>query len=651
MLEDRPQIADWKSLLGLLAQFKADQREFLLHHDGYRSYASSCHSVWLAAHAGAAVLRQAGVNAGDNVLIWSENRPEWVFAFWACLLTEAVVVPLDSRSSAAFVERIVKQVQPRLVLLGEDVPTVPGSSLRLTAIDWTAPSEHTPLPAGDPGSTVEIVFTSGSTGEPKGVVITHSNLLANIVAMDRELVRYGRFVRLLAPVRLVNLLPFSHLFGQQFGLFLPALVHASSVLVHSFSPPAIAGLIRRHKASALVATPRMLELMEAYVRERFKVRDEPGHWTLRWVRHLPVHLHFGWRFCLLVAGAAALDIERQRFWRSMSFVVTQGYGLTETSPIVSFDDPLAAKAGTVGRPLPGVEIRIAEDGEILLRGPSVFSGYYKAPEKTAAVFDAEGWFQTGDIGSIGPDGRLTVRGRKKDIIVAGSGEKIFPEDVEHVLSRIAGVRDAAVIGPDRVHAILILEPGASPEGVVRDANAILEPHQKVTKWSLWPGSEFPRTEATRKLKRNEIAKGMESGVAPQPVRAAVQSVLERLRGESKTTTLEEAGLTSLDRVELAMELEEHGGDEAPWTGEATLAEVFAQETRARESQAFPRWNRSLWARAIRFLTLNLLVFPFVRLAAWRRLEGGEELEHAKGPLLLASNHQSHLDVPLILRSP
>jgi long-chain acyl-CoA synthetase len=638
----------WNGLTALLATFAGNQSEVLLHHDGYRTRRYSGDEVWRASHAGAAALQRAGVMPGDCVLIWAANSAEWVFAFWACLLADAIVVPIDPRSSAAFAARVAGQVRPAILLLDDAAESLPGSVIRLSSILWNAPSETLALPAGDPARTAEIVFTSGSTGDPKGVVISHANLLANIAAMDRELARYTFFVRLLAPVRVLNLLPFSHLFGQQLGLFLPALIGASAVQTATYSPAAIAALIRRQRIAAVAATPRMLEMLEAFVRQRFPQPRPGGHWALRWLRNWRAHLHFGWRFCLFVVGAAPLDPARERFWRSLSFVVTQGYGLTETAPIVSFDDPLSSKSGTVGRPLAGVTVRIADDGEILLRGASVFSGYFNDPSKTAAAFDADGWFHTGDVGSLDADGRLSIRGRKKDIIVTPAGEKVFPEDVEHVLSRIPGVREAAVAGPDAVHALLVLEPRADPDAVVHVANTRLAPHQKIARWSLWEHGPLPRTPATGKLRRAEIAHILAGGQPPGPPPGGF---LERLRSLHPGRTLDDAGLSSLDRAELAMELEEASGSSAiELSGETTLASVLESEKHAAESLAFPRWTRRPWARALRFCMLHALVFPVVRLLAWRRVELSPEIRAARGPLLLAANHQSYLDVPLLLLS-
>ena len=238
---------------------------------------------------------------------------------------------------------------------------------------------------------------------------------------------------------------------------------------------------------------------------------------------------FGWKFWCIVCGAAPLDPQLEAFWRKLGFLVVQGYGLTETAPIVTLNHPLRASKGTVGRPMHGVDVKIAPDGEILVKGDNVTQGYYTPAASTegdgahgvTAAGDAEGWFHTGDIGEIDADGRLLIKGRKKEMIVTPQGLNVFPEDVERALVAQPGVKEVAVVGrntegEERVHAVLILEAGADERAIVRGANATLEDHQRVRSTSIWPGESLPRTEGTQKLKRREIqrwAAGETAGVA------------------------------------------------------------------------------------------------------------------------------------------
>ena len=274
----------------------------------------------------------------------------------------------------------------------------------------------------------------------------------------------------------------------------------------------------------------------------------------------------GLKFWAFVVGAAPLDPSLEEFWGRLGFVVVQGYGLTETAPIVTLNHPFSASRGSVGKTIPGVEVKIAPDGEILVRGENVTQGYFDAEQATADAFE-DGWFRTGDIGEVDAQGRLFIRGRKKEMIVTADGLNVFPEDVERAIAVVPGVRDAAVVGArqgsdERVHAVLVLEPGASADDIVREANLHLPDPQKIRGVSVWPGRELPRTEGTRKLKRREIAalgRDRRGRRAPAASGASVEALLAHYAGGRAVgpgTTMDELGLSSLERVELMVALED-----------------------------------------------------------------------------------------------
>ncbi len=354
-------------------------------------------------------------------------------------------------------------------------------------------------------------------------MITHRNILANIVPVERELLKYRKYARPFRPIRFLNLLPLSHLFGQAMATFIPPMLPGEVVFMRGHNPKEIVRQVHSRRISVLVCVPKILEVLREYiiaiVPEAAQEPPTGEKWWRRWWRYRSVHRALGWKFWSFVVGAAPLDPELEQFWSRLGYVVIQGYGLTETAPIVTLNHPFHAQKGSVGKPIAGVEVKIAEDGEVLVRGENVTSGYYQAEGENKLAFQ-DGWFHTGDIGSLDPEGRLQIRGRKKEMIVTPEGLNVFPEDVERVLAEIPGVRDSAVIGKDRVHAVFILEPGAQVNEIVRQANARLEDHQQVRTTSIWPGPDFPRTEGTRKLKRSQIAAwadGPNSSAAQPPV--------------------------------------------------------------------------------------------------------------------------------------
>ncbi len=677
-----------RTLIDFFADLSAIRGEFIVFDDGYRSWSYTYGEIAAAAEAFARRLREAGITEGRAVVIWAENRAEWVVALWGAVLEGVVLVPVDCRASADLLRRIVPIVDARAVLVG-DTTAFEGDAAppvwRLSDLrPGAAAGAERVSQAVDRGtitadSTAEIIFTSGATAEPKGVVITHRNILANIVPIEREMAKYRRYARPFLPIRFLNLLPLSHMFGQAMATFVPPMLPGVVVFTRSYAPEDILRQIHDRRISVLVCVPKMLEVLRDHVlRVAPEAAGDPGarHWILRWWRYRRIHRLFGFKFWAMVVGAAPLDPELEAFWGRLGFVVVQGYGLTETAPIVTLNHPLHAARGAVGKPIAGVEVRIADDGEILVRGENVTSGYYNAPEDTRAAF-RDGWFHTGDIGELDAQGQLRIRGRKKEMIVTPEGLNVFPEDVEKVLNETPGVRDSAVVGAEtpgstaeRVQAIVLGDPGVDLDTVVRTANARLGDHQKIRAAALWPGTELPRTEGTRKLKRRELKQWLLGSRQDRPTTAphdAMGAVLARFapgRTVEPGTTIDELGLSSLERVELMMAIEDvfHVTvDEGRFAAAATVGDLEALArpleapgaavvSGAPEPIAFPAWNRTWPARAARRVSLPTWILPLARPFVSLTVEGLDHLARLDGPVIFAANHQSHLDAPVILQA-
>ena len=596
-------------------------------------------------------LRNTGISKGDKIVFWGENRPEWVVALWACLLEGVIATPVDFRSSAAIVEKIAGIVDAKAVLIGpgQTPPNVNCPVWPMRLVLDVPRAAHFPA-AHDPADLAEILFTSGATGEPKGVTITHRNILANLKPIDHGIEKYRKYIGPFKPIRFLNLLPLSHMFGQSMAALIPPMIAGDVFFTSGYGPRDIVSLIHRRRISVLVCVPQMLELLRYEIEQRFPEsksdrRSEKWYWS--WWQYRRVHSAFGWKFWSFVVGAAPLDPALEDFWRKLSFVVIQGYGLTETAPVATLNHPFETKKGSVGKAIGGVEIRIAPDGEVLLRGENVTSGYYGQTE--AGILDPEGWLHTGDLGELDAERRLKILGRKKEVIVAASGLNVYPEDVERALNAIEGVRESAVVASktdsgEQVHAVLILEPGTEANTAIEQANTTLEPHQKIRSHSEWPEATLPRTSGTNKLKRTEVAAWVNGHAAPKPTDA-----LEKYAG----TNLQD--LSSLDRIQLLMELEKATGTRIDETQLAT-ARTVADLTRTPQSAApeppfeFPEWNRAWPARLLRRIVLPLLILPLTRLFAWIKTEGLENLQGLEGPVIFAANHQSHFDVPAIFCS-
>ena len=651
-------------LPGFLHRIAQVNSEFIIFDDGYRGWSYSYRDMARIAAAFAARLRAENIQKGDAVMIWAENRPAWIAALWGCLLEGVVVVPVDQRSSIDLFQRIKEKVRPHVILLGNRVPAVEDDGC--TAIWRLAEMEAEHTTPSTASATVisedmaEIVFTSGTTGEPKGVVITHRNLTASLRPLEEQLAPYRKYLLPFAPLRIMSLLPMSHLFGQAVSLFLSPLIPASVVFVSSLSAQEITRQIRARRVCALVSVPKILEVLREFVIHRIPEAADASHaskaWPLRWWRFRAVHRMFGWKFCCFIVGGAPLPSDLEQFWANLGFLVVQGYGLTETAPIISFSHPFHVCRGTAGKPMAGVDIKIAEDGEVLVRGDNVTRGYFQSPEQTAAAFE-DGWFHTGDVGEFDAEGHLIIRGRKKEMIVTPEGLKVFPEDVESVLNHVAGVRDSAVIGKDRVHAVLVLEADTSPDEVVRKANERLEAHQRIRSLSIWMDGELPRTTTTRKLRRAEIGERVRKGeIKAAAGRQAELTDLVRKFAPGRTitpeTTLDELGLSSLDRVELMMDLEEQldtSIDENVFTTVSKVVDL-ARPMAPPEPTPFPRYNRRWMARLTRHFSLATILLPLTRVFAHTKVSGLENLNGVLGPVIFAANHQSYLDTPVILAS-
>jgi long-chain acyl-CoA synthetase len=695
-----------RTLIDFYADLSSTSGEFVVYDDGYRSWSYTYADVTDAARAFAARLREEGIGKGDAVTIWAENRAEWIIALWGCLLEGVVLVPIDYRASADFLVRVSSIVNARVVLVGDAVdreligtarPIWHVSELRdfrrtASAKATASPPERSARRRNpeattsdleiQPEQTAEIIFTSGATAEPKGVVITHKNILANIVPIEREVAKYKKYARPFLPIRFLNLLPLSHMFGQAMATFVPPMLPGVVVFTRSFTPEDIISQIKNRRISVLVSVPKILEVLRDHVlRVAPESAQDPGriHWLRKWWRFRRIHRLFGFKFWAMVVGAAPLDPELEAFWGRLGFLVVQGYGLTETAPIVTLNHPFHAARGAVGKPIAGVEVRIAEDGEILVKGENVTTGYYNAPEQTRASFK-DGWFHTGDIGELDASGQLHIRGRKKEMIVTPEGLNVFPEDIERVLNELPGVIESAVVGAplpgssaERVQAVVVVKPGTDLDDLVRQANAQLQDHQKVRAAVAWTATELPRTEGTRKLKRRELKQWLTDSRDPaaavttrgQGGGATAASVIARFapgRTIAPSTTIDELGLSSLERVELMMALEESlqcTVDESKFAAATTVGDLEAL-TRPLEGRApasvhvhhdaitFPSWNRSRPVQALRRISLPTWILPLARVFVKLEVHGLEHLERLSGPVIFAANHQSHFDTPVIL---
>jgi long-chain acyl-CoA synthetase len=605
-------------------------------------------------------LESRGIGSGDRVLFWSENSPEWIVAFYGCLLRGAVVVPLDLKSAPDFAARVQQQVSAKLLLADEPQLDLPHLSLK----NLTYTHSDAPYPA-TPNDLVQIVFTSGTTAEPKGVCLTHRNLLANITPIEKEFRKYARWERFVHPLRFLCLLPLSHVFGQLMGIFIPQLFGAEVYFRESYKPSEIVDVVKKQRINAVVTVPRVLEtLKEDLSRKNVKIEAqlaaaEGRHFLRNWWTFRRVHHRFGWRFWAFVTGGATLESDTETFWRRLGYAVIQGYGMTETASLTSLSHPFRMQQGSIGKPVAGQEVKLSDDGEILVRGDNVSPGYWNSTSQT--LTDQQGWIHTGDIGEVDAKGNIFFRGRSKDTIVTAAGLKIFPADLEAALDQQPEIKESTVValpgsGGTEALAVVIPRNGhADLNAAVQRANDSLAEFQRVRHWVVWPESDFPRTASTRKVIKGQVVAALENTVAPLSL-----PVLSRIAGpeaaqfEPSANLANDLKLDSLGRVELLSALEDQYQieiDEAAITEATTVADIERIVSRGKSdaiAYPYPRWAMRWPITWIRFLVYHFFVLPITLFMCRVRVSGQERLAKVNGPALLISNHVTDIDAGLIL---
>jgi long-chain acyl-CoA synthetase len=674
-------------------------------------------------------LLEAGIRRGDCVAIWAPNSAEWVCAYFGAVRAGATVVPIDQQSMPTSAAEIMEHAAPALLIttaahrnelreLGRDYRTLPierGDEDPRNG--WPEPADDAQaLPDVRADDVAALLYTSGTTGTPKAVPLTHGNLAANAAALrEQKLIRPDD--RVLLP------LPLHHTYPFTVGLVTALLKGAAVVFPAGISGPEITGAARVARATALLAVPRLCEALWDSVRTAVEQRGERAKKIFYRMLGLsiavrratgarlgkrmfrPVHERLGEGLDLIGCGGAKLDPELAWRLEGLGWTVLTGYGLTETSPVLTFNDRTHAQIGTEGRALPGVELDIRPvsgerdadtprpahggvEGEIVARGPSVFAGYRNNTEATAEAFTADGFFRTGDLGWLDRKGYLRIVGRSKELLVLADGKKVFPEALEKLYAGITLLKEVAILEDGgRLVALIVPDERAIRErGTIRQATLLREeleevaarlpPHQRITAYRV-ARSALPRTQLG-KLRRHLLpelykrAAAAESKPASTDVSAEDARVLATERGRAawqwlvarypdKPLTLDtspqlELQIDSLEWVTLTTEIEQRF--RVSLTGEAvsrilTLRDLLLEIEAAKlvpagaPSASAPA-DVKLPGFAMRCVGAAIfgLVRPLMRLLFGVKVAG---LEHLAGDeaLVIVPNHASYLD-PLAL---
>ncbi len=497
-------------------------------------------------------LTRLGVEPGDRVAILSESRPRWGVAFFGTTRAGAVVVPMDTRQTVSDLAAILDDAAPRILLVSRSMENM---ARELTAgregllvfsidpvhadtdfesMDRISVDDVDPIVERSSDDIAVLTYTSGTMGRSKGVATTYGNLLFEIRAFRKVMLNDSH-------VSSVSILPLSHLFELTAG-FLGILYGGGSIrFCASLLPQDIAAAMRQQKITCMTSVPLFLKLLATAIQREIDKQPLAKRLVCRSMAAVaplmpmalrrrvfePVRRRFGGQLEYFVCGGAPLDRSTRRFFERIGIPVYEGYGLAETSPVIATNGPATRRSGSVGKPLPGVEVRISSAGEILTRGPQVMLGYFGKPELTARIIDSDGWLHTGDLGYIDSKGFLHVTGRRKNTIVLGSGKKVQPEELEEVLFEHPFIEEGCVVGvaaeqgivtgSEEVCAVAVATNAADRycaehsidleelvEQVIKERARRLSPSERPTRVVLRK-EPLPRT-STRKVRRPDICR-------------------------------------------------------------------------------------------------------------------------------------------------
>lgn len=552
-------------------------------------------------------LKEKGIKKGDRVFLSARNSPYWCISYLALSAAGAVGVPVDPELTASEMRNLMVDAEVALVFYDDYTGTkvmeasegLVVETFDISGITDSIPQKDSKFPAPatqtpSPDDSASIIYTSGTTGRPKGVVLTHENFCSDADA----LIAAGIITH---DDNIISVLPLHHTYPFMTTFLVPLFEGATVTYPPGLKGPELLNAVRERRGTILVGVPQLLELFRnrilqgfnevpvlkrifphllklfSLVRKRFNIN--PGKYIFS-----SVHGKFGRQFRFFASGGAKLDPRVMLDLEAIGFTVLEGYGLTETSPVVTFNPPHRRKPGSAGRPLSNVEIRISTDGEVLIKGRMVMKGYYKNPEETEKVL-RDGWLHTGDLGYLDSDGYLHITGRTKEVIVLSSGKNIYPEDVERHYQGIELIKELCVVGTgDGLSAVVVpdmemakkMKVGNIYEYLKWEINALsmkLPPYMRLKGFVLH-SAPLPRTPLgklrrfmVKKLleeeKREERA-DVEESLITDEISSKVVSSLKEVMGKdiavSGTDSLElDIGLDSLKRIELVVALERNLG--------------------------------------------------------------------------------------------
>ena len=675
------------TLQDIFLTFKGSDKVCFVYRTDVRRHEITYRDFYLSVVRLATYLKRRGVEKGDRVAVWAPNSPLWAQVFWACVYIGAVVVPIDFISGRPRADVILKSARPKVLFQSRFKPDrfrrddilLDNLSVQLVEIE----SIEELLPDADEGAgekvadtdLVELVYTSGTTGNPKGVQLTHKNLTANIDQIKKHIYIDENY-------NFLSVLPLSHMFEQMGGFLVPLSVGAKIVYLQTLKPSALMSAFAQEDIYAVMIVPRLLQALGRSIKFKFSkpVLQNVFYFLRSISRKFPfdkrkklfffVHKKFGRNFKFFVSGGAALDEETAHLWQDLGFKIIEGYGLSETSPVLTANPEDKPKIKSAGIPLEGVDIKIADDGEILVKGDNVFTGYWENEQASRDAFTDDGYFKTGDIGEFDSEGYLYIKGRKKEIIVLPSGVNVYPDDIEEVLVRQQGVKECCVIGLDRgdgeeVCSVLVLEKGLKEEDaekIIQETNKYLDTSSQITSFYIYPEAELPKTPTLKVRKFIVKQKITQKQSDASHTGDRLYEIIARVAGVSPdkisedTCLYKDLHLSSIERLELInileqeyrMDINEEDIDQTTTVGR--LREIVELRRKLSSGIKLRFWTNGRVVKILRKYLGDKFHSFILSLFIDLQVKGLDKIKNLPQPVIFISNHLSYLDQPVILKS-
>ncbi|MFQ5493080.1 MAG: AMP-binding protein [Candidatus Dojkabacteria bacterium] len=627
------------------------------------------------------------LDKGSKVLFWAPNMPEWTLAYLACILEGIVVVPASVQSSTDLIGKYLSWIKPDLILKSTFLPSLVGTDIEVVNIehifDYARNLDEAEFRTDLKGDDLlEIMFTSGTTGEPKGVMLNRKNFITEVETLQQA-------ISIKKHSRMLSILPYSHIYEQIVSLIYPLKYGVTIFYVSRLTSSVISTSLNEYKVTHLVLVPEALKTFTNRIIYKFK-RFKMG-WLFGLMLRISVYLprfgrrilfspilkQFGGKLEMVTLGGAKIDKRVQRIWSLFGVDIIEGYGLTETTAVVTMNTPENNVIGSSGKPIPGIDIKFTDEGEVLIKGDVVFSGYYERDDLNKQVFDSEGYFKTGDIGAFDENGNLVLKGRQKFRIVLSTGEKVYPEDIEYQLRQIKGIKDAVVFPYLENKTVFVAatiipdRPNSDIDRLIERANQKLEVSQKISYQVEWPEEDFPRTPTLKVIRKRIEEKAreiIEKGIIEtftkddkgspieltktRDIVAFVCSLpLNRVKKNSvlgrdlKIDSLKRLSIITLLEEEFSTEIDENQID-ANTTFEDLCELVKASPKVNKHNIELAGWQFGWFIKLIRVIALRLLIFPGLRLVTNVKVINADKLRQKQA--IYIANHPGPYDLLTIM---